>query len=186
MWVSGGHHSHDVKFSSGDLTSASSCMCGSWYLPIFLFRDGSFTLIHIASLMVLVILWSSLHTKLKLSRDNSWPVMLWWAWTGDGVFMCSVNLSAKVLPDSPNIFFITVYPATPEPVDHSTLWQDDISIFGVYQEVLDGVSSFEKHFYPMFSARCFYSSHPWLGCMGQLCRACCYCQLCWCYWLSHD
>ena len=33
-----------LNFSSGDLTSTSSHMCGSWYLPIFLFRDGSFTL----------------------------------------------------------------------------------------------------------------------------------------------
>ena len=55
--------------------------------------------------------------------------------------MHSLNLSANVLPDSPNIFFITVHPATPEPVDHSTLLLDGISIFGVYQEVLDGVTS---------------------------------------------
>ena len=55
----------------------------------------------------------------------------------------------------PNIFFITVHPATPKPVDHSTLLQDGISIFGVYQEVLDGVASFEKYFYPMFSADVF-------------------------------
>ena len=54
-----------------------------------------------------------------------------------------------------NIFFITVHPATPEPVDHSILMQDGISIFGAYQEVLDGVASFEKHFYPMFSADIF-------------------------------
>ena len=36
-------------FSSGDLTSTSSHMCGSWYLPIFLFRQGSLTPINIAS-----------------------------------------------------------------------------------------------------------------------------------------
>ena len=47
--MSAGHHSPDVmdsylNFSSGDLTSTSSHMCGSWYLPIFLFRDGSFSL----------------------------------------------------------------------------------------------------------------------------------------------
>ena len=54
-----------------------------------------------------------------------------------------------------NIFFITVHPATPEPVDHPTLLQDGVSIFGVYQEVLDDVASFEKHFYPMFSAAVF-------------------------------
>ena len=55
----------------------------------------------------------------------------------------------------PNIFFITVHPATPEHVDHSTLLQDSISIFEVYQEVLDGVASFEKHLYPMFSVDVF-------------------------------
>ena len=31
-----------LSLSSGDLTSTSSQICGSWYLPIFLFRDGSF------------------------------------------------------------------------------------------------------------------------------------------------
>ena len=45
---------------SGDLTSTLSQICGSWYLPIFLLRDGSLTLISIASLIVLVMLWSSL------------------------------------------------------------------------------------------------------------------------------
>ena len=40
----------DVKYlfyfncSSGDLTSTSSQLCGSWYLPIFLLRDGPLTL----------------------------------------------------------------------------------------------------------------------------------------------
>ena len=56
---------------SGDLTSTSSQMCGSWYLPIFLFRDGSLTVISISSLINLVILWSPLPTMLKLSRDTS-------------------------------------------------------------------------------------------------------------------
>ena len=68
--------------------------------------------------------------------------------------MCSLNLSAKVLPDFP-IFFITIHPATPEPVDHSTLLQDSITVFGVYQKVLDDAASFEKYFYPMFSADVF-------------------------------
>ena len=89
------------SFSSGALTSTSSHMCGSWNLPIFLFRDGSLTLINIASLMALAIFWSSLPTMLKLFRDTLWPVMLWWSRMGDGVLMCSQNLSPKVLPDSP-------------------------------------------------------------------------------------
>ena len=88
MWMSRGHHGPDVmgfylNLSSGNLTNTSSHMCGSWYLPIFLFRAGSFTLITIASLMVLAMLWSSLPTILKLSRDISWPVILWWSWIGD-------------------------------------------------------------------------------------------------------
>ena len=43
MGVRGSYHSPDV------MTSTSSHMCGSWYLPIFLFREGSFTLINIVS-----------------------------------------------------------------------------------------------------------------------------------------
>ena len=50
------------NLSSGDLTNTSSQICGSWYLPIFLFKDGSLTLISIASLMALAMLWSSLLT----------------------------------------------------------------------------------------------------------------------------
>ena len=60
-----------LSLSSSDLTSTSSHMCGSWYLPIFLFRDGPLTLINTASLMALAILWSSLPTILKLSGDSS-------------------------------------------------------------------------------------------------------------------
>ena len=59
-----------LSFSSGNLISTSSDICGSWCLPMFLFRDGSLTLINIASLMALAISWSSLPTMLKLSRDS--------------------------------------------------------------------------------------------------------------------
>ena len=82
MGVRGGHHGPDVmgifylNLISGDITNTSSHICGSWYLPIFLFREGSFILINIASLMVLAMLWSLLPTILKLVRDTSWPVML--------------------------------------------------------------------------------------------------------------
>ena len=76
-----------LNLSSGNLTNISFHMCGSWYVPILLFRKRSFTLINITSLMVLAMLLSSLPTVLKLSRDNLWPVMLWWSWMGDGAFM---------------------------------------------------------------------------------------------------
>ena len=44
-----------LSLSSGHLTKTSFHICGSWYFPIFLFRDGSLTLISIASLMDLAI-----------------------------------------------------------------------------------------------------------------------------------
>ena len=67
---------------------------------MFLLRDGSFTLMNIASLMFLAILWSSLPTILKLSRDTSWPVVFWWSMIGDDAFICSLNHSPKVIPGS--------------------------------------------------------------------------------------
>ena len=90
-----------LSLSSGEFINTSSHFCGSWYLPVFLLRDGSFTLMRMASLMHLAKLWSSLPTILKLLIDKSWPVVLWWSWMGDGAFMCSLYLSANVLPDSP-------------------------------------------------------------------------------------
>ena len=76
-------------------------MCGRWYLPMFLFRDGSLTLMNRASLIALVRFWSSLPIMVKLLRSTLWPEMLQWSWMGEGDFWCSLNLSAKVLADSP-------------------------------------------------------------------------------------
>ena len=78
-WVTGGCyyqvgiwycHGSVIYFilSSEMLNRTSSQMCGRWYLPMFLFRDGLLTLIYRASLMVLIRFWSSLPTMLKLSR----------------------------------------------------------------------------------------------------------------------
>ena len=61
-------------FSSEVLSRTSSQMCGRWYLPMFLFRDGSLTLMYIASLMVLIRFWSSFSTILKFSMLILWPV----------------------------------------------------------------------------------------------------------------
>ena len=44
---------HYFRFSSEMFNRTSSQMCGRWYLPIILFRDGLFTLMYKASLMVL-------------------------------------------------------------------------------------------------------------------------------------
>ena len=48
---------NDYSFSSEMLNRTSSQICGRWYLPMFLLRDGSLTLINRASLMVLVRFW---------------------------------------------------------------------------------------------------------------------------------
>ena len=65
-----------LSLSAGDFTSSSSHMCGSWFLSIFLFRDGSLTMISIAALMDITMLWCSLPKILKLSMDVSWPLVL--------------------------------------------------------------------------------------------------------------
>ena len=69
--------------------------------------------------------------------------------------MCSLNLSAKVLPDSP------IYSSSQSTLLHlnlqitSTILQDVIFVLGVHKEVLAGIASFEIHFNPMFSADVF-------------------------------
>ena len=59
----------------------------------------------------------------------------------------------------PYVFFSTVYPTTLEPIDHSTLLQDGVSVFWVYQEVLDGFPSFEIHILQIFLQ---LSTMPWM------------------------
>ena len=55
------------NLSSEVLNRTSSHMHGRWNLPMFLFRDGSLTLINNASFIVLLRFWSSLPTLLKFS-----------------------------------------------------------------------------------------------------------------------
>ena len=98
--------SHFFSFSSEIVNNILSHMCGRLYFPMFLFRVGLLTLIDMASWMVLATLFSSLPRILKLSIDVLWPLMFLWWNIGEGVFKCSLNLSPKVLPDSPN-FAIT-------------------------------------------------------------------------------
>ena len=65
--------------SSVMLFRTSSHMWGSWYLPMFLFRDGLLILMYIASFISLMKLWSSLPTILKLSSAMVWPAILLWS-----------------------------------------------------------------------------------------------------------
>ena len=45
-----------------------------------------------------------------------------------------------------------MHPVTLVPVDHTTFLQDGVPIFGVYQEVPDGIASSEIQLNPTFSA----------------------------------
>ena len=58
-----------LSLNSGELTSTSCYMCGSWYLSMFLFRHGSLSMIRMASLIDLVMFCTSLPSMLKLSVD---------------------------------------------------------------------------------------------------------------------
>ena len=89
------------NFSSEVLTRTSSQTCGRWYLSTFLLRDGSLTLMYRASFIVLIWFKSSLPIILKLLMVTLWPLMLLWSYMGEGGFRCSLNLSPKVLEDSP-------------------------------------------------------------------------------------
>ena len=69
------------------LCSASSQMCGSWYLSRCLFREGSLALMNMASFMVLVTSWDSLSMTEKLFSLMGWPMVLEWPWMGRGSWM---------------------------------------------------------------------------------------------------
>ena len=65
-----------------------------WYLPTFLFNDGLFTLIYIASFIVLVRSLSSLPIMLKFSAVALCHVHWMHAWMGDGLFRCKYGIQA--------------------------------------------------------------------------------------------
>ena len=90
-----------LNLSSEMLSRTSSQLCGRWYLPMFLFRDGLFTLMYRASFISLVRFRSSLPNMEKLSIVTEWPEMLIWSCIGEGALRCSLNLSSKSLAGSP-------------------------------------------------------------------------------------
>ena len=74
--ASGRWKSHRViycNFSSEVLTRTSSQTCGRWYLPTFLLRDGSLTLMYRASFIVLIWFKSSLPIILNLNLTMAFP-----------------------------------------------------------------------------------------------------------------
>ena len=163
-------------FSSGVLMSTSSHICGNWYLPMFLFRDGLLTLINTASLMALAIYWSSLPTMLKLCRDSSWPVMLWWSWLGD-VASCVLWTFLQIFCLIPQY----THPHSP-PCHTCTCWSPHFS--AGWCPYLWGVPGSPwwycliwNTFQPHVFCRCSCSFHSGLAYMEPLYKA--VCCLCW-------
>ena len=73
------------SLSSGESTNTSSHMCDSWYLPIFLLRDGWWTLMRIASLMDLAIF-------LSVTVGTCIVLGVTWAFVGPvGFVVCNVS-----------------------------------------------------------------------------------------------
>ena len=95
--IAKGHYCFDL--SSGMLNRTSSHMCGRWYLPTFLFRDGLLTPMNRSSFIALLRFWSSLQHFLRLEK----------AWVGTRqklvsssklcvLFWRNLNLQKKCIP----------------------------------------------------------------------------------------
>ena len=137
------------------LYNTSSHMCGWWYLPIFLLRDGSLTLMNRASLIALVRFWSSLPIMLKFLMSALCPEMLQWSWMGEGDFWCFFNLSAKVLADSPIYSSLTPIFTRCESVYDPTFDDNWIFVLGGHGEIFYGLTSFEVYLYTIFLTSVF-------------------------------
>ena len=81
--------------------NTSSHIYGQRYLPIFHLRDGSLTVMNNPSLIALMKFCSSLPIMLTFLMSALCPEILQWLWMEKGDFWCSLNLSAKVIADSP-------------------------------------------------------------------------------------
>ena len=157
------------------LSRTSSQICGRWYLPMFLLRDGLLALMYRASFMVLKRFWSSLPKMVKLSIVTSWPEMLWWSYMGDGALRCSFNLSSKFLADSP------IYSSSQPTLSHLNLYMTPLFyLLGLCPLGTWGGLWWSGHLWDVhqshIACKCSYSSQ-WVPVgMGPQCKA-------WDHWL---
>ena len=125
------------------LIRTSSQMCGRWYLPIFLFRDGLLTLIYRASLMVLIRFGplSPLCQNFQGWFCDQWcsSGQIW----GMGPFDVPWTSLPNALEDSPIYSSSQSTLVTFVSVDDSTLLQHRIFVLWSHQEASDGIASFE-------------------------------------------
>ena len=114
-----------------------------------LLRDGSLTLMNIASLMIPAVLYVSLPTMEKLSTWMPCPEVLPWSYMGEDTLRCSFSLSPKDFSDSP---ICCTFQSTRVHLnlEFPTYLGDFILVLQSHQEVPDGVASLK-----MNCARCW-------------------------------
>ena len=135
--------------------STWSQTCGSWNFPTFLLKDGSLTLMYMASLMFLVSPCASLSTMVKHSGLSRGPVVDVCKCMGEGALRCSLYLSPSVLPDSP------MYCPVQLMLGHLYLYMTPLLVslgslsLGAISNLFDSTSSFEMYLDALFVAGSF-------------------------------
>ena len=129
MWVCVWGH---CKQRAGMSCSTSSQMWGSWYLPSFLVKEGSLTLMYMASLMVLVMPCDSLFIMEKFSSLVKCSVVLNGQRWGIGPKMLLVSVP-KNSTSLPYVFHGTPWMVTSVSIDDSSFVTNFVLVFGSYQ-----------------------------------------------------
>ena len=73
----------------------SSHICGRWYLPTFLFRDGSFVLMYMASFIALLRFWSSFNERFKEHQKAPSPIFDHYTTTGHDIKLENFSIVGK-------------------------------------------------------------------------------------------
>ena len=131
------------------MSRTSSQICGRWYLPIFLFRDGLFTLMYRASLMSLIRfgplspVWKIVNSN-RVTRDVNMVM-----YRGRHLEMFFKPLF-KISCSLTYVFMTTIHPVTFISVYDPTSFKDWIFILRAHKKVVDGMTSFQMYFNPIF------------------------------------
>ena len=150
------------------------CVGFGWYFTKFLMSEGSLTRIYITPFMFLVTHCDSLSTMMKHLGLTGCPVeWLWWC-MGDGVLRCSLSLSQKVLPDSPNYSSGAVDVWALKPTYDPTLLKFVVPILGVIRRVFIVLVPLKCNWIPKL-LHVLFNLSPICGCMVPLWR--CFCCL---------
>ena len=94
---------------------------------------------------------------LKFSIVVSWPLLSWSAKIGDGDFICSLNLSLNVLPDSPIYSSSQSKSPTTVAVYDTVFLSHSIYVLWWHQDVLKCLSFLEVYRYCMFFMYVLYT-----------------------------